>query len=236
MKIIPAVLEKDYLEIERKIDSVSVDTDIVHIDICDGLMTSQKTWPYSQYSNNRIEENSVLKDLLNEDIGLPHWENIDYEFDLMIKNPDLHTDIWGRLGASKVIIHLSSFKDREHINSFISDIQSYMIDVILAFTYDEYVEQQSLIDELIQSSNIKLLQVMTIKNIGFQGQSFDDRCIELIQDLRHKYNNLTLRVDGGINDDTIDNVFENVDEIVIGSAIFSKGNPRENLNYFKDLC
>jgi pentose-5-phosphate-3-epimerase len=28
----------------------------------------------------------------------------------------------------------------------------------------------------------------------------------------------------------------NVDEIVIGSAIFESGNARENLNYFKDLC
>ena len=27
-----------------------------------------------------------------------------------------------------------------------------------------------------------------------------------------------------------------IDESIIGSAIFATGNPRENLNYFQDLC
>lgn len=236
MTIIPAILEQKFSEIESKIDSVFGDTDIVHIDICDGLLTEQKTWPYSQCSNNRIEENIDLQNLLNENNGLPHWEYVNYEFDLMIQNPDLHNDIWGRLGANTLILHIKSFKDSNKIKDFIIDMNGYMIDVILAFTFDEYTENQDLIDDLVKSSLIKSLQVMTIKNVGFQGQKFDDRCIELLQNINTKYPDVGLRVDGGINDETIDNVIDHVDDIVIGSAIFKEGNSRENLNYFKDLC
>lgn len=71
MTIIPAILEQKFSEIESKIDSVFGDTGTVHIDICDGLMTEQKTWPYSQCANNRIEENIDLQNLLNENNGLP---------------------------------------------------------------------------------------------------------------------------------------------------------------------
>jgi len=66
MNIIPAILEGDFSEIENKIESVVGDTDKIHIDICDGLLTKQKTWPYSQSANNRIEDNFHVKKILND--------------------------------------------------------------------------------------------------------------------------------------------------------------------------
>lgn len=236
MNIIPAILENDFNEIENKIESIVGDTDKVHIDICDGLLVEGKTWPYSQCSNNRIEENFQIKGLLNEEIGLPNWEDLNYEFDLMIQNPQIHQNIWGRIGASVVIIHPKSFKDDSVIDDFISEMNGYMIDVVLAVTYDEYFEYEYLIKNLIDQKLIKSLQIMTIKNIGKQGQKFDDRCVDLLKKIQSEYGDIILRVDGGINHKTIDKIIDYVDEAVIGSAIFSEGNSRENLNYFKDLC
>lgn len=237
MNIIPAILESEFSEIESKIESIVGDSDKVHIDICDGLLTSQKTWPYSQVSNNRIEENFHVKKLLNEDMGLPFWDNINYEFDLMIQNPNLHQDLWGRLGANTFILHITSFKDESSLEDFILNINSYMIDVVLAVTYDEYLKYESFIRDLINNKSIKSLQIMTIKNIGFQGQVFDNRCIDLIEKVKSEFNELEIRVDGGINQNTINKILDlDIKECVIGSAIFKSGNPRENLNYFKDLC
>lgn len=237
MSIIPAILESSYDEIESKVESVIDDAEKVHIDICDGLLVDRKTWPYSQSSNNRIEDNFQIKKILNEEIGLPNWESINYEFDLMIQNPDMTQDIWGRIGANTLIIHPKSFKDESNVLDFIHNMNSYMIDTILAVTYDEYFTYENMILDLIKRELIKSLQIMTIKVIGAQGQKFDERCVALIEKIKNENPDIFIRVDGGVNDKTITRLIDvKVDEFVIGSAIFSEGNARENLNYFRDLC
>ncbi len=237
MNIIPAILESEFSEIENKIESVVGDTEKVHIDICDGLLVSKKTWPYSQSANNRIEDNFHVKKILSEDIGLPYWEELNFEFDLMIQNPQIHQELWGRLGASVLILHITSFKDIEALENFIIEMNSYMMDIVLAVTYDEYLNYESIIRDLINRKMIQSLQIMTIHNIGSQGQNFDNRCLELIKKIKEDFIELNIRVDGGVNEKTIDKIIDlDIDECVIGSAIFAIGNPRENLNYFKDLC
>lgn len=237
MNIIPAILEASYQEIENKIESVLHDTETVHIDICDGLFVSRKTWPYSSVSNNRIEENFQIKKLLNEDIGLPNWDSVNYEFDLMIQNPDLKQDIWARIGANTFIIHPTSFKNESAMQDFIKEIDSYMIDIIVAVTYDEYFKCEKVINDLLMKKTIKSLQIMTIKTIGSQGQKLDERCFDLINKIKTENPDFKIRVDGGVNNNNIQKIIDlNVDDIIVGSAIFNSGNARENLNYFKDLC
>lgn len=237
MNIIPAILEASYQEIENKIESVLHDTEKVHIDICDGLFVSRKTWPYSASSNNRIEDNFQIKKLLNEEMGLPNWDSVNYEFDLMVQNPDIQQDIWARIGANILIVHPTSFKDEAAMLDFIKEIDSFMIDVVIAVTYDEYFKYEELIKDLLNRKIIKSLQIMTIKNIGSQGQKFDERCFALIEKIKTENPDIGLRVDGGVNTNNIEKIIDlNVDETVIGSAVFNSGNSRENLNYFKDLC
>lgn len=237
MNIIPAILEASYQEIENKIESVLHDTEKVHIDICDGLFVSRKTWPYSASSNNRIEDNFQIKKLLNEDIGLPNWDSVNYEFDLMVQNPDIQQDIWARIGANIIIVHPTSFRDEAMMLNFIKEIDSYMIDVVVAVTYDEYFKYEELIKDLLTKKTIKSLQIMTIKTIGSQGQKFDERCLSLIEKIKTENPDFNIRLDGGVNPDNIEKIIDlNVDEVVIGSSIFNSGNARENLNYFKDLC
>jgi len=78
---------------------------------------------------------------------------------------------------------------------------------------------------------------MTIKIIGSQGQKFDISDLSLIEKIKIEYPNINTRVDGGVNDKNINKLIDlDIDECVIGSSIYASGNPRENLNYFKDLC
>ena len=237
MNIIPAILESSYQEIENKVESILHDAAVVHVDICDGLFVNKKTWPYSSSSNNRIEENYKVLSLLNEEEGLPNWDSINYEFDLMVQNPNIQQDIWARIGANTLIIHPTSFKDESIMLDFIKEIESYMIDIVIAVNYDEYFKYEKVIKDLIRNKSVKSLQIMTIKNIGSQGQPFDERCYALIEKIKNEDSDILLRVDGGINSKTISKLIDlNVDEFVIGSAIFESGNFRENLNYFIDLC
>lgn len=237
MNIIPAILESSYQEIENKVESIVHDVSDVHIDICDGLFVSKKTWPYSSSANNRIEENNQIQKLLNEEEGLPNWDNINYEFDLMVQNPNIQQDIWGRLGANTLIIHPTSFKDESAMLDFMNEMDSYSIDIVLAVTYDEYFKYEEVVVDFINRKLIKALQIMTIKVIGAQGQSFDERCVALIDKVKKENPDIVLRVDGGINTKTISKLIDlNVDKYIIGSAIFNSGNARENLNYFLELC
>ncbi|MBC7981724.1 hypothetical protein H7X65_01455 [Candidatus Parcubacteria bacterium] len=237
MNIIPAILESSYQEIEDKVESILHDVPQVHIDICDGLFVQKKTWPYSASANNRIDENRQVQQLLTEEEGLPNWDNINYEFDLMVQNPNIHQDIWGRLGANTVIIHPTSFKDEAAMMDFIKEIESYLIDVVIAVTYDEYFKYEEVIKDLLDRKVVKALQIMTIKTVGAQGQKFDERCVALIEKLKTENPSMFIRVDGGINAKSIERLCDlNVNEYVIGSAIFASGNARENLNYFMDMC
>ncbi len=237
MNIIPAILESSYSEIENKIDIILHNVSQAHVDICDGLFVQRKTWPYSASPNNRIEENFQIKKILTEDIGLPKWDSINYEFDLMVQNPEIHQDIWGRLGGNALIIHPTSFKNESIMMDFIEEMNSYLIDIIIAVTYDEYFTFEKTIKDLINKNIIKKLQIMTIKIIGSQGQKFDDRCVTLIENIKKEMPDLCLRVDGGINNKTISKIIDlNINEYIIGSAIFESGNAQENINYFKDLC
>jgi pentose-5-phosphate-3-epimerase len=155
----------------------------------------------------------------------------------MIQNPNLQQDIWGRLGANTLIIHPTSFKDEAAMLDFIKEMESYLIDIIIAVTYDEYFKYEEVIKDLLNRKIIKSLQIMTIKVIGAQGQKFDQRCVALVQKIKKENPEIYLRVDGGINTETIMSIIEaGIDEAVIGSAIFVSGNARENLNYFIDLC
>lgn len=237
LNIIPAILEADFTEIEAKINSVLHDTNKIHIDICDGLYVPFKTWPYSESKNNRINENFHIKNILNEDFGLPNWQDINYEFDLMIQNPNLNKDIWGRIGAETLIIHPDTFKDNDTMIDFIHEMNDFMIEVIIAVTYDQYFEYEEILHNLFTQKNIKSLQIMTIKTIGLQGQKFDDRCVDLLKKIRLDFDGINLRIDGGVSDKTIDKLLNiPINEYIIGSAIFGSGNARENLNYFKNLC
>ncbi len=237
MNIIPAILESSYQEIENKIEAIVHDVQKVHIDVCDGLFVPKKTWPYSASANNRIDENHQIQKLLQEEEGLPSWDSINYEFDLMVQNPNIHQDIWGRLGANTLIIHPTSFKDEATMLDFINEMESYLIDVVIAVTYDEYFNYDEVIKDLLDRKIIKALQIMTIKTVGAQGQKFDERCVGLIESIRLENPEMPIRVDGGINSKTISKLIDlKVDEFVVGSAIFDSGNARENLNYFIDLC
>jgi ribulose-phosphate 3-epimerase len=237
MNIIPAILESNYQEIDNKIESVLHDTATVHLDICDGLFVPKKTWPYSGSQNNRIEDNYQVTQLMSEEIGLPSWESVNYEFDMMVQNPNIHQDIWGRIGAHTLIVHPTSFKDEAAMLDFITEINSYMIDVIVAVTYDEYFKYEAFIKDIVSRKVVVALQIMTIKTIGAQGQKFDDRCIALIEKMKAENPDMPIRVDGGISDKNIEQLMDlGVTDFVIGSAIFGQGNFRENLNYFKNLC
>ena len=64
MEIIPAVLPKDFSELEEKVQMVVGLADTVQVDICDGKFVPTTTWPHKRRDEN-------FEAIIREDRGMP---------------------------------------------------------------------------------------------------------------------------------------------------------------------
>ena len=167
IEIIPAILPKDFKEIENKLEQVRGLARMVQIDICDGAYVTSKTWPYTT-------DEEVFQSIVDQERGMPFWEDMEFEFDLMIKNPYEKIQNYISLGAKRLIIHLNS-APKEELLHIMADfgktsdaLAPFDIDLGLAITSRENVE---LLEPYI--NDISFVQVMGIQNVGFQNQSFE---------------------------------------------------------------
>src|SRR5574337_1281408 len=101
VEIIPAVIPEKFSDIEHEVQKVKDLVKLVQIDIDDGRFVEAKSWPY-------VGDTGEFEKLIKEEIGLPFWEDVDYEFHLMIENPEQSLENWIRLGASGIIVQVES--------------------------------------------------------------------------------------------------------------------------------
>jgi len=71
---------------------------------------------------------------------------------------------------------------------------------------------------------------------GPSGQKFQWYVLDKVQDLRKKYPQLNIEVDGGINEETLAEVLKaGANYLAIGSAIFESKNPKEKISAFQKM-
>jgi pentose-5-phosphate-3-epimerase len=78
IEVIPAILVDNYEELREHISRVASLVSVVQIDICDGKFTPHTSWPMQS------SDQASVQGILNEEEGLPYWDSIDFEFDLML--------------------------------------------------------------------------------------------------------------------------------------------------------
>lgn len=229
-EIIPAILPKNFQEIEDKTSEVVGVANFVQIDICDGKFVPSKTWPFTKNAEYDIEG------LQDERIGLPHYEELDYEFDLMVDNPLEKVPLFISLGASRVVVHARS-ADEETLHEIFDEYGKhengtiYDIELGLALESGDSVGG---LESIIEKAHF--VQIMGIKNVGFQGQEFSRETIEVVSSLRKAFPELVITVDGGVSLDNASELIEaGADRLVVGSAIFESGNVPETIAELKML-
>jgi ribulose-phosphate 3-epimerase len=221
MEIIPAILPRDFNEIEDKTALVNGLVDIVQVDICDGKFVQSTTWPYKKRDTN-------FESIIREDRGMPLWEDIDYEFDLMIKDPSVD-DVrqWLSAGAKRIVLHVESSEDLTPIIAMLDGL----VDIGLALNI------QTSLDKIEKyKDNISYIQFMGITKIGFQGQAFDPRVLEKIKEAKEKYPNLSIQIDGGVSLATAEQLAQaGVERLVAGSVIFESDNFAETIRQLESI-
>ena len=215
--IIPAILEKDIKECERKIKLVEGACSAVQIDILDNTIVPGETFQDLQ----NLEEIKTLADIT---IHFMVKDPINLIRKLGFLFPPNTTKI---NGVSTLITQVADIQETENFLKYAKDL-GYKTGISINSDQDILP-----LEGLIQGADI--IQFMGVEP-GKQGGEFIPSVLEKIKNFKNKYPEKTTQIDGGINDANITSVLETgVDNIIIGSAIFNSDDPKKKLLEFSTI-
>ncbi len=228
-EIIPAILPTDFEDLEGHVDSVKNVTNIVQVDICDGVFVPNTTWPYKGDSGE-------FEKIISTEQGLPKWEDVDYEIDLMVSNPKDIAKKWVEAGAKRLIFHIESEGVKDAIEMLKKEYKYVkgddLLEIGIAINIDTLVSK---LEEVM--GDVSVVQCMGIARIGFQHEKFDERVIEKIKEIRSKYPEVAISVDGGVDFENAQKLLDaGATRLIAGHSVFQgELEPKESVNKFNDI-
>ena len=182
-------------------------TDYIHIDVMDNKFVRNYQFP------------------INEVKKLAKFSNKVFDVHLMTEDPEKYIKELNLNNVDSITIHVEIEKN---INYLIKLIKSYGIEVGLAIKPNTNLrELNKYLDK------IDKVLVMSVEP-GFGGQKFIETTPERIAKIRNKKADILIEVDGGINDETIDNIKYISDIAVVGSYITNSEDYQEAINILKN--
>lgn len=198
-RVIPGILEKDWVEIEKKIEEVRPFAKVIHIDLIDGKFSPNTTFmdpePFRKYT-----------------------KDIEFELHMMVEEPINYLKSFSDAGFRRFIGQIEKMSDQ---TEFVASAQR-LGEVGLA------VDEPTSVDQIkVPFEDLDLIFFMTVK-AGESGQKFNRENIKKIENIKNSVF-IPIEVDGGIENDTIlISKNAGASYFVATSAIFSGGNPQEN--------
>jgi len=229
-QVLPAIIPQSFEDLEDKMFLVKGIANLVQIDVCDGNFVPVKCWPYVGDTENHF------KKIIEESEGFPFWQNMDFEADLMVKNPENVAEDWIRAGAKGLILHIESSPKILDLVKELRKTYGYpgdsLINIEIGIALN--IETPSeILDEFFKKNVqgralVDFVQFMGIDKIGYQGQKFDKKVIAKIKELRKKYPDVVISVDGGVNfENHNDLVKAGANKLISGSVIYESENIKE---------
>lgn len=207
-QIIPAILPKNQTELNTKVKKLLGVVSHVQVDVCDGKFVSSKT----QFQT------------------LSNIDQIEYELDLMISEPEKTINDYIEMQPARIIVHLESVKDYQRLFLAVEKARG-IIEVGLSISNNT---ENSFLEKFIEDCDF--IQLMGIDEIGSQGKPFDGRVLEKIKYFHEKYPEMVISVDGSVNTETIKKLAEaGATRFVCGSSIFGDGEVVENIEKLESL-
>ncbi len=197
-EIIPGILEKDFAEIEKKIELVKDFAKTIHIDIIDGKFAPNTTFldpkPFTKYTNDFL-----------------------FEVHLMVYEPINYLDSFAAAGFKRFLGQVEKMSSQE---DFVAKGE-LLGEVGLALDVNTPLESLK-----ADYQDLDCVLIMSVK-AGFSSQEFMPEILEKVKMIREK-SQLPVEVDGGINDTTIIRALNyGANRFVTTSFLFS-GDPLTN--------
>ena len=178
--IIPALIPKSLEQLSGELKTLSFQTNL-QIDVVDGRFAPFISWPYDPKGEVK-DAKTIL-------------EPFSFEVDLMVSDPLLAASAWILTGARRLVFHLESIVNPSEA---IASSKQAGVQVGLAVGNDTPLE--ALIPHI---NDIDFVQLMGIAKIGSQGQPFDERVFPRITELRARYPELVISIDGAVGKENI---------------------------------
>jgi ribulose-phosphate 3-epimerase len=161
---------------------------------------------------------------------------MDFEADMMIKDPETVAEKWIEAGAKALVLHIESspkildlVKDLRKTYGYAGDTLA-SVEIGIALNINTPNEELDIFLEKNPEGHAlaDFIQFMGIKKIGYQGQPFDDEVLKKIKDLRKKYSDVVISVDGGVNFETYQDLIKaGANKLISGSALYESDNIKE---------
>ena len=194
--------------LERDIKRLNLtDTDYLHVDFIDGKFVSGKTIPFRKLKK------------------IPKLTSKRLDVHLMTNKLSKYIKKFSVLNCEYITFHVEA---TDKLEKYISMIHSYGIKCGIAINPDTDIDK---IKDFLDM--VDLVLVMSVVP-GYGGQKFIENTTMKLEKLRELIKkeklNLIISVDGGINNETINEVKPYVDMVVVGSYITNSDNFQEKIN------
>lgn len=204
-EVIPGILEKDWAEIERKLEICRPFTKSVHIDLIDGKFAANTTFldpsPFAKYS----------KDFL-------------LELHMMVEDPIKYLKPFSDAGFARFVGHVEKMPDQEE---FVAAAQ-LLGEVGLGIDAETPIEAIKASFEDLDS-----ILVMTVK-AGFSGQSFLEKNLEKVKQLAAR-TTIPIEIDGGVDAAAVKTGCKaGARRFVATSFLFGSDSPQQQFQLLKD--
>ncbi len=204
-EVIPGILEKNFSDVEKKIDSVKSFATVIHIDFIDNKFASNLT-------------------VLDPAFFRKYSGEFFLEAHLMVDEPINYLDGLSRAGFKRFLGHIEKMSS---ISDFVAKAQT-LGETGLALDLETELKELD-----IRFEDLDVVLLMGVK-AGLSGQQFSQKTLEKIKAVRQK-TAIPIEVDGGINDKTIiDCKKAGADRFISTSFIFN-GEPRSQYDKLLSL-
>lgn len=210
MQVIPAVLPHSLDHLAEKLERIEGLSHLVQIDLCDGIFGREKTWMPSASA------------------VVPQPEGVRYQYDVMVSDwrPVIATLVQLAPVPDSIVMHVDSLSD-EDLDELISTVKAANIKLGVSISNDTGIET---LFNAVRKAQVVMpdvfIQVMGIKSVGEQGQSFDEESLSRICEVTKMFGGVPIQVDGGMRPETAVKVRDaGADAIVVGSYILRHDDP-----------
>jgi ribulose-phosphate 3-epimerase len=207
-RIAPSIIACDFTRLREEIKRVEdAGCDLIHLDVMDGHFVPNITF------------GPLIVNALSRITNLP------LDVHLMITNPEKYWERFEEAGADFISFHIEIAKNPREI---ILNMHKKNIKAGVALNPGTPVNKIKKFFDIVD-----FVLVMTV-NPGFSGQDFIQEPVEKIRELK-KYN-ITVEVDGGINENTAPLVIKaGADILVSGTGIFKSKDVKRTIEKMKSL-
>lgn len=212
IKVAPSILSADYLNLQRDIEKVEKDSELLHIDVMDGSFV-----PAISYGPNWVPQIRKISNLV-------------LDVHLMVVNPERFVDEFADKGADIIGVHVEA---TPHIHRALQMIKNKGVKAEVVINPGTPVEAIKPVLYMVDQ-----VLVMTV-NPGFGGQKFLDETVKKIKQLddikKAEGYDFDIEIDGGVNNETVQAAAKaGATVAVAGSYVFGAENPAERIQAIKD--